>query len=143
MDPETFNQLWRERQEFQFSPPDEKEERCVYAQHFGAWAEALYQEEVRAPSHVGINQKMLLLTKKYFEWRPTVPKSHRDRISDRGHVCIFAIFERTFYRLRVLELSLVPPMLFIPPPPPAPPALPPPPQIAGITFGELVGEEEQ
>jgi hypothetical protein len=37
-------------------------------------------------------------------------------------------------QLKILELSLAPPMLFLPPPPP---------QIAGITFGELVDEEAE
>lgn len=122
MDLEAFEALWRQQQGFQFGQAAEKEARCIYAQHFGTWADALYQEEVPAPTHVGINQKMLLLTKRYFEWRAAVPKAHRDRISERSHICIFPIFERTFHRLKVLELSLTPPMLFLPPPPPAPPA---------------------
>ena len=121
MDQEAFDDLWQQQQEFQFALPAGKEERCIYAQHFAAWAETLYQEEVQAPTHIGINQKMLLLTKKYFEWRAAVPKAHRDRISERGHVCLFPIFERTFHRLKVLELSLAPEMLFLPAPSPPPP----------------------
>jgi len=122
MDPQVFDHLWQQQREFQFAMPGGNDERCIYAQHFATWADTLYQEEVSGPTHIGINQKMLLLTKRFFEWRASVPKAHRDRISGRGHICIFHIFERTFHRLRVLELSLTPPMLFLPPPPPPPPA---------------------
>ncbi len=121
MDQETFDNYWRQQQEFQFTKPQVKEDHCIYAQHFAAWADALYQEETQAPTHIGINQKMLLLMKKYFEWRAVVPKAHRDRVGERSHVCIFHIFERMFNRLKVLELSLAPPMLFLPPPPQLPP----------------------
>lgn len=139
MNPEAFDELWRQLQAFKVDPTEEKEELCIYAQHYSAWANALYQEEVKQPTHIGINQKMLLLTKRFFEWRVAVPKAHRERIGERGHVCIFHIFERVFYRLKVLELSLTPPMLFLPPapPPPPPPALE---AFAGLTLGEVMGE---
>jgi hypothetical protein len=136
MDGEAFDKLWRHYTDGKFALSKEKEDQCVYAQHFALWADALYQDEVRTPTTIGINQKMLLLTKKYFEWRAAVPKAHRDRVGERSHICIFHIFERTFHRLKVLELSLTPPMLFLPTPPPAPVVQ----AIAGITLGEVMGE---
>jgi hypothetical protein len=136
MDPKAFDQLWRQLQAVKFQMTEPQEELCSYAQHFAAWADALYQEEVNQPTLVGINQKMLLLLKRYFEWRAAVPKAHRDRMSERSHVCIFSIFERSFHRFKVLELSLAPPMLFLPPPA----APPPPPELAAITLGEIMGD---
>lgn len=140
MEQRAFDELWERLRAAEFTPAEEQEETCIYAQHFERWAAPFYQEEARRPSLLGINQKMLLLTKKYFEFRAAVPRSHRDRIGERSHVCIFHIFERYYQRFKVLELGLAPPMLFLPPPPPAPP--PPPPTLMGITLGEIVGEEE-
>lgn len=140
MNQEDFIRSWQTNSDFKFGPT-EKEEICIHAEHFLSWAEALYRDEISAPTIIGINQKMLLLTKKYFEWRAVVPKSHRDRIGERSHVCIFHIFERIFYQLKALELAMHPPMLFLPSPPP-PPALPVLPTITGITLGEIMGEEE-
>ena len=143
MDEEAFDEIWQRYTTGEFTPAPEEEKSCSYARHFGRWAEGPYQEEARSPTHIGINQKMLLLTKKYFEGRAAVPKRHRDRVGERSHVCIFHIFERFYQRYMVLELSLTPPMLFLPPPPPPPPAPPPPPPppILGITLGEVLGDE--
>jgi hypothetical protein len=143
MNEQEFDRLWRESTAGTFSPTEEKEELCSYAQHFAVFAEGLVLEEARGPTQIGVNQKMLLVTKKYFEWRAVVPIGHRDRISKRSHTCIFHVFERTFMQLKALELSLTPPMLFLPPPPapPPPPVEPQQPQVKVITLGEVLGEE--
>ena len=140
MNEEAFNRVWRESTEGAFDVPEEQADECIYARHFGAWAAALCQDELRNPTHIGINQKMLLLTKKYFEWRATVPKAHRDRIGERSHTCIFHVFERVYHELMALELSLTPPMLFLPP---ARSESPPrqQPEVLGITIGEILGQE--
>ena len=44
MNQEAFDRLWHQQQEFQFATPSADEERCIYAQHFADWADALYQE---------------------------------------------------------------------------------------------------
>jgi hypothetical protein len=119
MDQAAFDQIWGCVTEFKPKAAATKQ-RCIYAQHFGSWTEVLYQEEAQAPTLMGIHQKMLMLTLKYFEWRAVVPKAHRDHISERRHICIFSIFERMFHQLKVLELSLNPPLLLPPPPPPSP-----------------------
>ena len=81
------------------------------------------------PEAYAVNQAILLLTKKYFEWRTAVPRRHRDCLGSSSHVCIYEVFVTTYERLQVAELSLTPPLLFEPPPPP------PPPQIAGLALG--------
>jgi hypothetical protein len=44
-----------------------------------------------------------------------------------------------YRRLVEIELSITPPMLFVPPPPPP---LPPPPQLQGIWIGEEIEGED-
>ena len=108
--------------------PDEPEV-CRYAQAFSGWAaQALDLGE--EPNVVAVNQAKVLLVDKYFDYFSVVPKRHRYHSSPRGHICIFQVFLQYYQQLRALELSLTPPMLFLPPPPP------PPPQIAGIFIGE-------
>ena len=60
-------------------------------------------------------------------------------MSENGHTCIFHVFERTYQRIRMVELKLVPPVMVIEVPvKPPPPALP---QVQGIYLGEVMGEE--
>lgn len=142
MTSETFESLWNSTT-FQWKRPKEEEDICIYAKHFAMAIEPTCRDAVANPGHVAINQAMLNLLKKYFEWRYSVPKSHRNRVAEHGHVCIFHVFERAYQQLKVLELSLAPPMLFLPPPPSSPPSSPARPQIAAITFGELIDDEEE
>ncbi len=106
---------------------------CSFAQRFAGWVNELFATMITDPTIVSVNQAKILLVDKYFEWRAVVPKSHRARLGKTGHHCLYQVFEQSYERLKVIELSLTPPMLFIPPPP----TPKPPPQIAGIFLGEL------
>ncbi len=122
----------------------ERQTYCVYAIRFNTWAEELCVGATTNPSIVSINQAKVLLLDKYMQWRSFVPKRHR-AYTGSAHTCIFHVFEIAYDRLKVVELSLTPPMLFLPvpppqePPPPPPPPPPPTPQIAGVFIGELEG----
>jgi hypothetical protein len=93
MRPTTFETLWHST-DFQLELPEEQEDVCIYAQRFAASIEPACRDAIANPDHISINQAMLLVLKKYFEWRFSVPKSHHNRIGEHGHVCIFHIFER-------------------------------------------------
>lgn len=129
----SFETIWSKFEDFEFS---EMEQNCCdYAAEFSEWADELCSV-IDDPDVVAVNQAKVLLMDKYFEWRSIVPKNHRNKTSPVGHLCIFHVFEKAYILLKVAELSLTPPMLFLPPPPPPPP---PPPQIAGIYLGEFDG----
>ena len=123
-----FETVWNRVDDFEV--PREVFEWCPYARKFAEWAASLI-ETSKEPEVVSVNQAKILLIDKYFEWRSFVPKNHRNHVGSGGHRCIYHVFEQAYERLKVLELSLTPPMLFLPPPPP------PPPQIAGIFLGGL------
>lgn len=111
---------------------------CHDAGHFDDFAEVLRHaayEDTALPGTAGlvsVNQKKLQLLDKYFEYRNFVSKSHRDYRGNH-HICLWHVFEEYYNKLKVIELSITPPMLYIPLPPPPPL---PPPQIGGIIFGE-------
>jgi hypothetical protein len=122
---------------------------CAAANQFQQWAAVLCTEVARIAQQsnddgiIAVNQAYVRLITKYFDWRSAVPKAHRNCISETGHTCIFQIFERAYQQLRVIELSLTPPLLF-PPSAPAAPMLPAPPvvySIAGISLAEKEDEE--
>lgn len=126
-----FSSIWRRQQEAAEEPPPDV--RCTYAQRFAAWAEELCRDFLPKRDLVALNQAKLLLVDKYFEWRVYVPKSHRYRMGDNGHTCIFHIFEACYQQIKLTELALSPPKLpelQAPPPaavlrtepPPEPPA---------------------
>jgi hypothetical protein len=101
-----------------FKLPEQEPELCEFAQFFNSWVEWLFDEIIsEKPSVIAVNQAKILLADKYFDWRTLVPKSHRNHISYRGHNCIFQIFVQAYDRIKLVELSLTPPMLFIPPEP--------------------------
>jgi hypothetical protein len=126
----SFDSLWHSHDDFEFG--ERPADVCPYAARFGQWADELVANAIKDPDVVGINQSKLLLQDKYFEWRAAVPKAHRNHIGAAGHTCIFQVFEEAYRKLKVVELSLTPPMLFLPSPPPPTSR----PQIAGIFIGE-------
>jgi hypothetical protein len=109
---------------------------CPYALAFAEFADRLCEPEIEGPSIVGVNQAILQLTKKYFEWFNKVPKRHQYHLSENGHTCIFQVFVEAYEKLSMIELTISPPKLYIPPKPPPPAPPPPPPKIAGIFLGE-------
>jgi hypothetical protein len=125
-----FEALWEKAREFNFA--EILPQQCVYARKFSEWAGQLCVKAAQEADIVSVNQAKVLLLDKYFEWRNAVPKSHRNRLGDNGHSCIFQAFGEAYERLKVVELSLTPPMLFLPSPSQS---APPPAQIAGVFIG--------
>lgn len=134
-------QAWERHSDFSFQEKDDEVTSCSYAEQFTHYADEQYQAATRSPSHILLNQALLQVCKKYWEWFYVVPKSHRNRVDGRGHRCIHAVFRETYERLKTLELTLDPPILYLPPPPP-PPAPPVLESFKGVTLGEVIGEEE-
>lgn len=137
----SFAEAWSRHDDFVWQPSEHEDQPCVYAQQFATQAVSLYQPALQDPSHISLNQALLQVCKKYWEWFYVVPKRHRIHVEGRQHHCIHAEFRQIYERLKVVELSLAPPMLFLPPPP-APPTPPVVKTFAGITLGEVLGEEE-
>ena len=139
MDEQAFDRLWHDATEDKFSLPEAQEDLCTYAQHFGVWAEGLIGPG-RAADTYRRQPEDAAAHEKVFRVAGRGAQGAWVRIGERSHICIFHIFERFFFRLKVLELSLTPPMLFLPPPPPPPPPPPTAPMLMGITLGEVLGE---
>jgi hypothetical protein len=112
-----FSSVWRERQNAKPEPPSIY---CEPAQDFEAWAVGMTRDALQKRDLVSINQAKVLLIDRFYEWRAATPKRHRNRQGKISHPCIFDVFEDTYWKLRLLELSLTPPMLFLPPPPSEP-----------------------
>jgi len=130
--------IWRSISELEI--PEEEIEFCEYAQSFLDWGNKLLGGR-RKHNIVSINQAKILLLDKYFEWYRYVPRSHRFKMSKRGHICIFQVLVSLYNRLKVIELDVTPPMLFEPLPPP-PMKILPRPSLAGIMLGEDTDNDE-
>jgi len=119
-----FEALWGRFDDFELQEPVIL---CPPAQIFSEWVNGLLESVSQEPSIVSINQAKILLQDKWHDWRSAVPQRHRNHLGNRGHTCLFQVYEQAYNQLRILELSLTPPMLFIPPPPP---------QIPQVFLGE-------
>jgi hypothetical protein len=126
-----FEELWN-RQEF--SLPDKELIRCAFAEKLAEHLGPLVTAAIQSRSHIVINQTKVVLLDKFFEWRKFVPEKHR--LLEGDHLCLFEVFETAYEQLKVTELALAPPMLFLPPSSSPAPASPPPPEIGGIFIGE-------
>ena len=109
-----YRAVWQEAEDFEFSPLSEQVNICTFAQKFSEWADDLCRAG-EEPTVVSITKAKVQLLDKYYEWRSFVPKNHKDRLGNRGHICIYQVFVQTYQRLRDVELSLTPPVLFVPP----------------------------
>ena len=113
-----FSQLWyAEEPEGLFDGILGRSDLCPYAQKFSEWANGLLLGVSKKPDIVSVNQAKVLLQDKWHDWRTFAPKLHRNYLSYRGHTCLFQVYEQAYKMLRVLELSLTPPLLFLPPKP--------------------------
>jgi hypothetical protein len=130
MDPQPpFERVWARIDDFE--PPALQTVFCCYAaEEFAGWADVLVSSVSQEPTIVTVNQAKILLQDKWHDWRSIAPQRHRNHLGDRGYICLFQVYEQAYQHLRVLELSLTPPLLFIPAPPP------PTPQIPEIFLGE-------
>lgn len=133
-----FSSLWSQARGIEVV--EEKKKVCSYAKEFSKWVDQLLSEEIQY-SNVSINQAKIQLVDKFFEWYRYVPRSHKLRMGSRGHTCIFQVFENGYQRLKVIELTITPPLLFLPTNQTV--LLPPPPRIAGIFLGEDLDEGEK
>ena len=126
----TFDQLWdgEDLEDLFRALWQDGPSLCCYAQKFFEWTNGLLSGVSQEPSAVSVNQAKLLLQDKWHEWRSEAPRRHSNHFSNRGHACIFQVYEQGYHKLRLLELSLTPPLIFEPPKPR--------PQIAQIFLGE-------
>lgn len=140
--PDAFAASWQRFSDFHFEEKrkeptsEEPVPYCEYAQAYIPIAEELCRVALQNASHITLNQALLLLTKKYWEFFYVVPKRHRYQVGERGHRCIHAVFQQYYEVLKCKELQLQPPMLFLPDPQPAP-ALPPPPLLPTIFVSDM------
>jgi hypothetical protein len=109
----SFEVIWNHAQNF--APIEPIPHLCIYAQKFAQWAGELCINVAKNPHTVFVNQAKVMLVNQYFEWRNVVPAAHRNYLSNRGHFCIFQVFEEAFSRLQVVQLSISPPPMSFPP----------------------------
>jgi len=138
-----FASILRRKQEAEAKAEIPLENRCIFARDFATSLEEICGPLLKTRTLISLNQAKVLLLDKYFEWRAYVPKSHRSRMAETGHTCIFYVFEEAYRQIKLAELALAPPRLYEPPQlpmilPPEPPQIPPPP-----TFSDMAVDEPQ
>ena len=111
------NEVWENTPYIEF--PDPKAP-CQYANEFQGWASSHVEEAQHSSTTFLINEKMLLITKKYREYMRHIPEDHHIQARKTGHKCIYAIWAECCKALEESELKLTP-QLPEKPTPPIPP----------------------
>jgi len=137
---EAFYSIWNSVNGLEIPEPTDNT-ICVYALCFQKWIDQL-ASEMENPNAVLINQTKILLTDRFFDWERAVPLSHRQRQGIHGHTCIYQVFKKAYEHLRIIELTLTPPPLYLPPQPPPPLRKLKLPNIAGLFIGENAESED-
>lgn len=86
---------------------------CDYARSFAQWAADMVRSYVNEGDPLRLAQAKILLLDKYFEFRSYAPKSHKDRTSEKGHICLYHVFAEVYRKIRIKELTLAPPKIFV------------------------------
>jgi hypothetical protein len=94
--------------EFILPPPPSG--RCKYADDFHRWGELLVEQASKEGSLTAIKTAKLYLAEQYMTWRNAAPAGHRDRLSKRGHICLYGVFIEIYDRLQQMELSISQPI---------------------------------
>ena len=93
---------------------------CEYADDFQEWASSQVEEVQYAREQFPINEKMLIITKKYREYMRHIPEDHHILAKETDHKCVYAVWDECCRALEEAELKLTP-QLPEKPTPPIPP----------------------
>lgn len=128
-----FERVWAEVARFQVLPSADRNgvAWCPPARRFVQWCANLTAEAGTQPTIMKVKYAKVLLTDRYFHFRASVGKNHRD--VTRTHPCLYQAFVETWESLNELELALAP-LELLPPAAPAPNGVQQ--QVAGILLGE-------
>lgn len=87
---------------------------CEHAKTFKLWADGLLAKYVNGSTdEIQLNQAKVLLIDRYFDTRAYAPRAHRDKIGDKGHFCLYYVFETAYNAIRMKQLALFPPKVHI------------------------------
>ena len=102
---ESLNKILDDTQAWSFPSDGNKRKRCAAAQKFFEWTRENVGKEAFAEgfSRLSILIAKADLTDRYQELRRQVNKRCRNHTSDRGHECIFHIWEQAYQQLEKLS----------------------------------------
>jgi hypothetical protein len=113
---------------------------CEDAKALWRYMEDVLNRYVRGSTDlIRLAQAKVLLVDRYLDFRAYAAKAHRDKVGDKGHICLYQAWIACMHEIRTAQLRLHPPEVLIVPPKsePTPPAsayalLPP-----AVFLGEL------
>lgn len=93
---------------------------CADGLAFHRYTEDVLTRYVRGSTDiVRIAQAKVLVLDRYLEFRVYASKSHKDKLGDKGHVCLYQVLIQGMHEIRAKQLTLEPPEVLMVPPKPA------------------------
>lgn len=108
---------WNPFHDRHFDIAGETPKSCKYGKEMDKWALETFDSVLKYPDVISINQSKLRLLDRYFDYYASIPKAHKECTGERSHLCIYHVFRHYYNQLKLCELRINPPLLFIPPEP--------------------------
>jgi hypothetical protein len=83
---------------------------CPDAKAYWRYADEVLNQYVRETNDLTrLLQGEVLITDRYLDFRAYAAKGHRDKIGDKGHICLYQVWITSMHEIRSKRLALDPP----------------------------------
>jgi hypothetical protein len=83
---------------------------CADSKAYWRYTDEALNKYVRSTiDPIRLAQAKVLITDRYLEFRAYASKTHRDKIGDKGHICLYQVWIAAMHEIRVRQLALEPP----------------------------------
>jgi hypothetical protein len=83
---------------------------CADSKAFWRYTDDVLNKYVRgATDPMRLAQAKVLATDRYLDYRAYASKAHRDKIGEKGHICLYQVWIAAMHEIRTRQLALDPP----------------------------------
>lgn len=83
---------------------------CADGKAYWRYTDEVLTKYVRGTTNeIRLAQAKVLITDRYLEFRAYAAKPHRDKVGDKGHVCLYQVWIASMHEVRTKQLALEPP----------------------------------
>lgn len=105
-----FEDIWLRRQKAESEQADPFAQYCSASKVLWRYTDDVLNKYVRSNTDLmRLAQAKVLITDRYLEARAYASKAHRDKIGDKGHICLYQVWIAAMHEVLTNQLTLDPP----------------------------------